>query len=1042
LYNSTLLTISLSGWHLVDDDSLVISLSGEIAPHGFYLLERTDDNSVSDIAADWFASFGAGGLSNSGEVLTLTDSLGQSVDTTNSGGGEWPAGSGSPGYYSMERIDPAAPDIPSNWCSNDGVVRNGLDADGGPLNGTPRAINSCAVSPDPLADLVIAKVGPMMVEPGATLTYTILLTNTGWTTATNVVVTDILPAEVMFVTQTSGFLFYPVGQHLVWELGDVLTGSVRTITFSAQLTETAVGAVANQVTATSSASETATTNNSAVWTSTVEGAQVLISAVLYDGYQSGDLDEAVQLVNTGPTAVDLTGWELCKDIGSGLGCRALPSTVVSSTDSVWLARDEFSFTLSFGFPSDHEMTSWLPYGLSNAGDEVVLRDELGVLVDVVVYKDGLTTTQGWGGAGVWPYSIGREEGQVLSRVPDETTGLPISDSDTAADWIQSTADPILGRRVLYPGWDMPSLFWPISGSEPATVVVGIAPDNAFAVVSQTIARAQQRILAEAYSLRHPEIITGLVQKARQGVSVTVLLEGSQAGIGSDDPRWQQELWGCQQIEDAGGECWFMVHDPSGRVFARYDYVHSKFLIVDDEWLLLGTQNLTVSSLPSDPKSNGTYGSRGVVLATNAPSAVGRAGHIFALDLDPGSHNDLLRWTPTLTGTYGPPVPSFTPQLTVADVVTSPVLFPNPLVLSGTYDFELLTAPEAALRQSDGLLGLVGQAGPGDAVCVEQLYEHVDWGTNPGDDPNVRLEAYIAAARRGATVRILLNGGAFGQTTFHSTNTTTVAYVNQIADTEGLDLQAAVGDPTRFGIHNKMVLVWLDDEGGYAHIGSINGSEGSSKINRELALQVGSDPVYTYLWEMFERDWRWSRPVYLPLVARRLVPPADHLLLSEVFPWSTCEWVEIHNPTPVTISLVGYRLGDAQNPLRYEGMYVLPMHNLGPGEVAIVVGDAAGCTGLEPDYEMVGSHPSVPNLLPDPFWGSGMFGLGNSGDEVLILSPSLEVVDVVAYGSGSFAGVVPHPGVDPGDGLERVPSHADTDDCSQDFRSGWSPGWVQ
>jgi hypothetical protein len=201
-------------------------------------------------------------------------------------------------------------------------------------------------------------------------------------------------------------------------------------------------------------------------------------------------------------------------------------------------------------------------------------------------------------------------------------------------------------------------------------------------------------------------------------------------------------------------------------------------------------------------------------------------------------------------------------------------------------------------------------------------------------------------------------------------------------------------------------------------------------------------MYAYLREMFNRDWQWSRSVFLPLVARRFVPPADHLLVSEVSPWTRCEWVEIHNPTPVTISLAAYRLGDAQNPFRYEGMYVLPVHDLGSGGVVVVAGDAAECTGFLPDYEMVGSHPSVPNLLSDPLWGSGSFGLGNSGDEVLLLAPSLRVVDVVVYGTGAFAGVVPHPGVDPGDSLERIPAYADTDDCSQDFQSGWSPGWTQ
>ena len=48
----------------------------------------------------------------------------------------------SPDYASMERLDPTAPDDDANWGTNDGVTRNGLDAEGNPINGTPGAANS------------------------------------------------------------------------------------------------------------------------------------------------------------------------------------------------------------------------------------------------------------------------------------------------------------------------------------------------------------------------------------------------------------------------------------------------------------------------------------------------------------------------------------------------------------------------------------------------------------------------------------------------------------------------------------------------------------------------------------------------------------------------------------------------------------------------------------------------------------------------------------------------------------------------------------
>ena len=67
----------------------------------------------------------------------------------------------------------------------------------------------------------------------------------------------------------------------------------------------------------------------------------------------------------------------------------------------------------------------------------------------------------------------------------------------------------------------------------------------------------------------------------------------------------------------------------------------------------------------------------------------------------------------------------------------------------------------------------------------------------------------------------------------------------------------------------------------------NGSETSNKANREVAVQFASPTGYTYLREVFEHDWALGHGpmvyrVYLPLVLRDYVPPADYPLITEVF----------------------------------------------------------------------------------------------------------------------------------------------------------------
>jgi hypothetical protein len=155
LYNNTGVPIDLTGWTLTDGGDISVILSGTIPTNDHYLLERTDDNTVSDVPADLIYT---GGLDNGGEGLQLFDDGGNLIDTANATGGPWPAGSGSPDYYSMERIDPLAPDSPANWTANNGLTRNGLDATGNPVNGTPRQPNSAATPPPAPGEVVINEV--------------------------------------------------------------------------------------------------------------------------------------------------------------------------------------------------------------------------------------------------------------------------------------------------------------------------------------------------------------------------------------------------------------------------------------------------------------------------------------------------------------------------------------------------------------------------------------------------------------------------------------------------------------------------------------------------------------------------------------------------------------------------------------------------------------------------------------------------------------------------------------------------------------------
>lgn len=88
LYNDSDSEINLTGWTLAIGDTSVISLKNSIAAQGYFLMERTSDNSVPGVPMDMFY---AGALSNDGKNLILKDSSGTVVQDLGISG-KWPAG--------------------------------------------------------------------------------------------------------------------------------------------------------------------------------------------------------------------------------------------------------------------------------------------------------------------------------------------------------------------------------------------------------------------------------------------------------------------------------------------------------------------------------------------------------------------------------------------------------------------------------------------------------------------------------------------------------------------------------------------------------------------------------------------------------------------------------------------------------------------------------------------------------------------------------------------------------------------------------------
>ncbi len=761
---------------------------------------------------------------------------------------------------------------------------------------------------------------------------------------------------------------------------------------------------------------------------------VVINEVAWAGTKASFAHEWIELYNNLTHTVPLTGWQM---VISGTGVILLDGAI--GPQSYFLIQRNAD-TFSSGVVADNTVA--FP-ALSNSGVALTLVDTQARLVDTLVYGQGLPPP-GWLGPPLQPYTVTQSippDGQILMRKFDLHTGLPTADTDTASDWMNDRGDLIDGRKPMYPGWSWLEFQQPMRGAGPLTIA--IAPDSSYDLVAQTLTTAHSSIDLEAFTFDQAHLGELLAAKAADGVQVRVLLDGAPAGGLSDQTRYI-----CQQISKnyPNSGCWFMHSDSTQNIHARYANLHAKFAIVDHQRMLIGSENFGNNALPDDSKADGTAGHRGVIALLQSPEVITRAQAIFAADLNT-AHLDVVPWCNSgLCAPYGPPSAGFTPVYTTGGV-TYTVRY-APLVIKENVPMTLSTSPENHIRSQVGILPLLARAGPGDEIVIQQLDEPTYWGSSastPEADPNLRLQAIVGAAQRGARVRVVLDG-FYDRPQALRSNDSTVHYLMSLQAQNGWDIQAVIGNPTALGIHNKLMLVRVAGQG-YAQIGSWNGSETSAKRNREMSLLVESNAAYEYLKRVVMGDFWQLTPTRLPLAVNQYAPNIiEHPLISELLinPAGADEvgreWIELYNPSPHNIDLTNYKIGDAAVPITVsgEGMFIFPANTiLAPGQVILIAQNAVAFRqdwGVTPSFELADYDLAVPQLLPYTAWATGTISLGNVGDEVVLLGPDNARVDGVSWGTGVLAGQSSYGGTLPGGHtLQRWPHDRDTDMGTDNWR---------
>ncbi|MDY0060343.1 MAG: phospholipase D-like domain-containing protein [Myxococcota bacterium] len=479
--------------------------------------------------------------------------------------------------------------------------------------------------------------------------------------------------------------------------------------------------------------------------------------------------------------------------------------------------------------------------------------------------------------------------RLLARDRDELGGL-LPDTDGAADWDAGASSTGLGQAAVHRLWYAgQSNFVSRRHDEEAELTLVAAPESNGTALVQAFRQAERSIKVHVYYFTQAEIADELVAAVGRGVDVTVAMEGSLVGTKHGFHDDERHL--AARIERAGrersanprhglGQVYWIRSDPQQGIDDRYTYDHSKYAIIDDRWIVVGSENYGSTGHPLHP----SYGNRGWEIHLRTPAGrppLGVVADLLAVwkdDVDPENHQDIVRYSEdpaTLDaegrGRYGPPPPGHEPRRGIRQgrYVPREPLQEELRTLVGA---QLVVSPDTSLDERRGPLAAIRAAQR--SILVQHLSMVTQWGGktrgSAATTPNLLLQALLEAAARGVQVRILLScspdspcdrlDAAWEKSNLD--NDDVVEQVNRHARGQGLDLEARLLDTNAEGwfedsedhgvakIHNKGLIV----DGQVTFISSINGVENSFKGNREVGVLVDSPEVARFYERLFWYDW--------------------------------------------------------------------------------------------------------------------------------------------------------------------------------------------
>jgi cardiolipin synthase len=544
---------------------------------------------------------------------------------------------------------------------------------------------------------------------------------------------------------------------------------------------------------------------------------ILITELYY--YTHANLnDEFVQIHNPTYSSVDLSGWYLTDEPWKEPDDQAkiiFPDRTVFPANTSWfITKNATDFLWETGKLPDFEygndarndtlkLPTYKTVLFSNTGGYAALYTSSVDLVDLVSYGEATQMVPGWSGPPV-PDS---GQGVILKRNTQNDTPV---DTDTAADWIHPRVYGI-GQTDLT---SHPIVFT-------GEVTTFVSPDCSFETIVTELRKAGRSIYCNIYEFTNPFLCDELIAALDRKVAVTVFLEGSPPG--GIDPK---EYYLLHHIQDHGGIVRFMVSDEENRVHARYGFDHAKYLVIDNQTVIIESCNWANTGVPKDP----TYGNREWGMVIRNTHIAKAFLQVFLEDSSPMrcDSRPLDRMNATIPPDFflsktipkGEYTPRFTAQTFSGTQTITPVFSPD------TSEQLLLDAIDAA----------------NNTIYIEQLYIYKDW----GEQLSPLVERLVNKSSQGVDVKVILDYNLAYTGTTQQLNDT-----KQYLEENGVHVKfiSAAWSPFTT-VHNKGMVI----DNATVLVSSINWNQQSVTLNREAGVLLENPAAATYYADVFLSDW--------------------------------------------------------------------------------------------------------------------------------------------------------------------------------------------